>query len=88
MDLILATSKAGHDKGQTFVVIKEEDKYLFLANGENKTIVNPKKKKRIHLQIIKNIPSKVLDEIGSIEKYDDISIRKILKVYNRRNENV
>ncbi len=88
MDLVLATSKAGHDKGQVFVVIKEENDFLYLANGTTKTVSKPKKKKKIHLQIIKKIPSSVLIELKDIEKLDDLSIKRILKVYNRRKENV
>ena len=88
MDLMLATSKAGHDKKQIFVVIKEDDEYCYLANGTTKTIGKPKKKKKIHLQLIKNMPSYVLDEIKDIKTLDDLSIKRILKVYNRRNKDV
>ena len=88
MDLILATSKAGHDNKQVYVVIEELDDYYLLANGTTKTVDKPKKKKKIHLQLIKNIPSEVLDIINNIEVLDDISIKRILKSYNRRNKDV
>ena len=32
---MLARSKAGHDKGQVFVIIAIEDDYVFLADGKN-----------------------------------------------------
>lgn len=88
MDLILATSKAGHDRGQTFVVLNEENDFLSLANGTTKTLEKPKKKKKIHVQIIKNIPAEVTriyDEVGTL---NDLSIKRILKIYSRRNEDV
>ncbi len=88
MDLILAKSKAGHDKNQVYVVLTEDDIDLFIANGTTKTISKPKKKKKIHLQLIKNIPSEVLEEVGSFETLDDVKIKRILKSYNRRNGNV
>ena len=88
MDLMLATSKAGHDKKQVFVVTDEDDVYCYLANGTTKTMEKPKKKKKIHLQLIKNIPSDVLEEVKDIETLDDVSIKRILKVYNRRNKDV
>lgn len=88
MDLMLATSKAGHDMKQIYVVVKEDDEYYFLANGTTKTMTKPKKKKKIHLQLIKNIPSEVLEEIKGITALDDISIKRILKSYNRRNKDV
>ncbi len=88
MDLMLATSKAGHDAKQIYVVLKEQEDYCILANGTTKTIEKPKKKKKIHLQLIKNIPLQVLDEIKDVEVLDNVKIKRILKVYNRRNEDV
>ena len=88
MDLTLAISMAGHEKGQTFVVVKEDETYCYLVNGTTRLIEKPKKKKKIHLQLIKNIPSEVLDEIQDKEALDDITIKRILKVYNRRNQDV
>jgi len=88
MDLMLAISKAGHDAKQVYVVLKEEEQFCYLANGTTKTIAKPKKKKKIHLQLIKNIPSNVVDEMKDKNTLDDVSIKRILKIYNRRNENV
>ena len=88
MDLMLAMSKAGHDKKQIYLVLKEEDEYCYLVNGTTKLVDKPKKKKKIHLQLIKNIPSDVLEEIKDIKTLDDVSIKRILKVYNRRDKDV
>ena len=88
MDLMLATSKAGHDKKQTYLVFKEDDEDCYLVNGTTKLVAKPKKKKKIHLQLIKNIPSDVLEEVKNIKTLDDVSIKRILKVYNRRNKDV
>jgi len=88
MDLVLATSKAGHDKNHVYVIVNEDNEFYFLANGVTKTIANPKKKKKIHLQLIKNIPSDVMEEVKSVQELNDVTIKRILKVYNRRNKNV
>ena len=88
MDLMLATSKAGHDKKQVYVVVNEDENYFYLANGTTKLMSKPKKKKKIHTQLIKNIPSDVLDEIKDVSTLDDVKIKRILKSYNRRNEDV
>ena len=88
MDLVLAISKAGHDKKDIYVVIREDDEYCYLVNGKTKTLAKPKKKKKIHLQLIKKIPSNVLNEIKEINILDDVAIKRILKSYNRRNEDV
>ena len=88
MDLMLAKSKAGHDIKQVYVVVNEDDEYLYLANGTTKLLSKTKKKKKIHTQLIKNIPSDVLDEIKDVSTLDDVKIKRILKSYNRRNEDV
>lgn len=88
MDLMLATSKAGHDNKQVYVVLSQDDEYYMLANGTTKTCAKPKKKKKIHLQLIKNIPLDVLEIVKDANTLDDLSIKRILKVYNRRNKDV
>ncbi len=88
MDLMLATSKAGHDKKQVYVVVNEDENYFYLANGTTKLMSKPKKKKKIHLQLIKKIPSNVFEDINDVETLDDVKIKRILKSYNRRNEDV
>ena len=88
MDLVFAMSKAGHDKKDIYVVIREDDEYCYLVNGKTKILAKPKKKKKIHIQLIKKLPSNVLNEIKEINTLDDVAIKRILKSYNRRNEDV
>ena len=49
---MLAKSKAGHDKNNVYIVIGEEDRYVYLADGEVRTWEKPKKKKKKHVQPI------------------------------------
>ncbi|SEA03665.1 hypothetical protein SAMN02910384_00690 [Pseudobutyrivibrio sp. ACV-2] len=88
MDLMLATSKAGHDAKQVYVVIEEIGDYYMIVNGTTKTMIKPKKKKKIHLQLIKNLPTEVFEIYDSSKPLDDLTIKRILKVYNRRNKDV
>lgn len=50
---MFAISKAGHDKGQMYVIIREEGELVYLADGRARTIDHPKKKKKKHLQLVK-----------------------------------
>ena len=43
-------SKNGRDKGKYFIILDIEDEYLFLADGNLRTITKPKKKKIKHTQ--------------------------------------
>ena len=48
-----AISKSGHDKGHLYVIIKTDDEYVYLVDGKIRTLSNPKKKNKKHIQIIK-----------------------------------
>ena len=73
---ILAMSKAGHDKGTLYVIIREEGEYVYLADGRIRTADRPKKKNKKHVQMIKQ---KIIAEPES--GFDDLKIRKIIKEY-------
>lgn len=47
-----AIPKAGHDKGKLYVVVGYEDGRYLLADGKQKTLENPRKKQKKHLEII------------------------------------
>lgn len=88
MDLKLAQSKAGHDIGQIYVVIEENSDMVLLVNGNTKTIQKPKKKKKIHVQIIKNVPADIQAIADEYKQLDDLSIKRIIKEFSRRIKNV
>lgn len=44
------TSKAGHDQGQLYIVVKAEEDFVYLCDGRLKTIEKPKKKRLKHIQ--------------------------------------
>ncbi len=50
---MFATSKAGHDKGQMYMIIKEEGDFAYLVDGRVRKLENPKKKRKKHLQTVK-----------------------------------
>lgn len=51
----LAYSLSGHDKGRIYLIIKEDKDYVYLADGDVRTIDRLKKKNKKHIQIIKKI---------------------------------
>ena len=71
---MLARSKAGHDKGQIYIIKDMDENDVYLVNGEN-----PKKKKRKHVQII--------TERYEIQAADDVAVKRILKLYKEKNVN-
>ena len=51
-----AIVKAGHDKGQIYLIAETNGEYAYLVNGGTKPFGKPKKKNRKHIRIITNIP--------------------------------
>ncbi len=49
----MAASKAGHDRGKIYLIIREEEEYVYLVDGKSRTFENPKRKNRKHIQVIK-----------------------------------
>lgn len=43
-------SAAGRDQGEWYYVVGRERGYLFLANGKNRTLESPKRKKQKHVE--------------------------------------
>ena len=46
----IVISMCGHDKGRVYVLLYQKGGYVYLANGKNKTLQNPKKKKLKHIK--------------------------------------
>ena len=46
----LAFSKAGHDKGRLYLIIRQEGVRVWLADGRTRGVLSPKKKNRKHIQ--------------------------------------
>ena len=72
---MLAKSKAGHDKGHVYVIYEVDETYVYLVDGKIRTLSNPKKKKRKHVQIIY--------EMQEIRGMDDVGIKRRLKVFDK-----
>lgn len=76
---MLVRSKAGHDKGEIFIITGIDNAYVYLADGKYRTSEKPKKKKIKHVQIIK--------KKYAMQDMDDEIIRQIIKEWNKKEEN-
>ena len=47
---MFAISLAGHDKGQMYVIIKEDGEYFYLSDGNIRPLDKLKKKKKKHMK--------------------------------------
>ena len=75
-DVVVST--AGRDAGKWFYVIAEDPIYLFLANGKDRTLDKPKRKKRKHVQKVLRSETRVAAKIKNGDKVLNGELRRDL----------
>ncbi len=73
----IVTSKAGRDIGYNYVVWNIEGNLLYLVNGKQRKIANPKKKKSIHVVFSKK-SNLSINKIKEKININDAYLRKVL----------
>lgn len=77
-----ATSKAGHDKSQLYVIVAEEGDFVYLCDGRSRTVSRPKKKRIKHIQIInRTVEEELLTKLRNQEPVRDEQIKYAVKKY-------
>ena len=78
---MFAVSKAGHDKGRMYLVIMDEGDAVYLADGKIRTLENPKRKKKKHLQVIKrDIDQVLMQKLINEQKLYNEEIKHAIKI--------
>ena len=75
---MLARSKAGHDKDRIYVVIRTEDKYVYVADGDLRPLRHMKRKNAGHLQPVLKMRLE--------GEPDDAAVRSLIRKYIRQGE--
>ena len=75
-DVVVST--AGRDAGEWFYVIAEDPIYLFLANGKDRALDRPKRKKRKHVQKVLRSETRVAVMLRSGDKVLNSELRRDL----------
>ena len=75
-DVVVST--AGHDQGQLFYVIDMDETYLYLANGKDRTLDKPKRKKRRHVQKVLRSETRVAEKLRRGDKVLNGELRRDL----------
>ncbi len=79
-----ATSKAGHDKDKLYVVVAEQDGFVYLSDGRLKPYANPKKKNKLHIRIInRHVGGELLERLVRREGVTDEQIQYEIKQYQK-----
>ena len=75
-DVVVST--AGRDQGKLFYVIGTDPVYLTLANGKDRTLEKPKRKKRKHIQKVLRSETRVAAKLASGDKVLNSELRRDL----------
>lgn len=75
----LVVSKAGRDKGRSFLIVGcEGADYLLLADGDLRKIDKPKKKKRMHVHLKPAVEEELKAKLLNGERVFDAEFRKAI----------
>ena len=80
-DVVVAT--AGRDQGKLFYVVGTDPVYLMLANGKDRTLDKPKRKKRKHVQKVLRAETRVAAKLASGNKVLNSELRRDLAFFSR-----
>ena len=78
-DLVQTT--AGRDTGELFYCVGGDDRYVLLANGINRTLDQPKRKSRRHVQKVLRSDTTVAQRLRAGDKVLNSELRKDLAIF-------
>ena len=79
----MVESIAGRDQGKLFYVIGTEGVYVLIADGKERTIEHPKRKKLKHVQKVARTETHIADKLRRGEKVLNSELRRDLAVFRR-----
>jgi len=75
-----AVSEAGHDRDTVYVIIAEDEKYLYLSDGRFHTLDKPKRKNRRHVRLMcSRVSGDIQEHLLQKEKLYDHQVRYAIK---------
>ena len=80
-DVVVST--AGRDEGEWFYVIGEDQDCLMLANGKDRPLDKPKRKKRKHVEKVLRSETRVADKLRLGDKVLNSELRRDLAYLSR-----
>ena len=80
-DVVVST--AGRDAGKLYYVIEADEVYLTLANGKDRSLEKPKRKKRKHADKVLRSETRVAEKLRSGDKVLNSELRRDLAYHGR-----
>lgn len=83
---MLAESRAGHDRGKLYVIIKEDEESVYLSDGYVRPLDKLKKKNRKHIQIIRRPMQEIVEKVHKGEEIKNEEIKRVIKLFQKENQ--
>ena len=80
-DIVIST--AGRDQGKLFYVIGTEGVYVLIANGKDRKLERPKRKKLKHVRFVTRTDSRVAAKLRAGEKVLNSELRRDLAAFRQ-----
>lgn len=80
-------SLAGRDRDEVLLVMREEENYLWLANGKTRRAEKPKRKKRKHTAFVAHSDARTREKLLGTGRLTNSDIRKALSIWAGDNQN-
>lgn len=78
----IVLSKAGHDKGQFYVIMNSYPEYVYVVDGKLKLLSSPKKKNKKHIQHTNYISEELIKKREE-NTLTDVDVKRALKEYRQ-----
>ena len=79
----IIVSAAGRDQGKLFYVIGTEGVYVLIADGKNRKLEHPKRKKLKHVRKVTRFESRIAAKIQNGERVLNSELRRDLADYRQ-----
>lgn len=77
---MFARSKAGHDKTEVYIIVAEDEDYVYLCDGRLRKIDHPKKKNKKHIQPINKVADSIRNRLLAKKQVRDEEIKREIKL--------
>ena len=77
MNELIGYSLAGRDKGNVYLILKEEKNYYWLCDGNKYSKENPKRKNKKHIQLVKKYNIRDLLNLSTDADITSLMIKEI-----------
>ena len=81
----IVRSIAGRDAGKLFYVVETDGVYVLIANGKERRLEKPKRKKLKHVRKVPRAESRVARKLLSGEKVLNSELRRDLAAFSQEN---